>query len=238
MIGALIEFSVLFRDSIIRLNIWLIYIFSAILFILSFFIAGSQLQAKYFLLISPMFLLIMGFELYRKLPNPIENIAVTLFGIIYISLPLSLSNFLVFPEIDSSERYSPQLLVALFILIWVYDSGAYLVGISIGKHRLMERISPKKSWEGAIGGLIAALIAAYFISGFIPEIPLYHWMVIGLLVVIASTFGDLTESMIKRFFQIKDSGKLLPGHGGILDRFDSLVFAIPIFVIYLKLLIE
>jgi phosphatidate cytidylyltransferase len=134
--------------------------------------------------------------------------------------------------------YTPKLLIALFSLIWIYDSGAYLVGISIGKHRLFERISPKKSWEGAVGGTMSALIAAYFIAGFIPEIKLAHWLAIGFLTVVSATFGDLTESMLKRYFGIKDSGNLLPGHGGILDRFDSLFFAAPVLVFYLKLFVE
>jgi len=136
------------------------------------------------------------------------------------------------------NTYTPKLLIAVFVLIWIYDSGAYLVGVSIGKHRLFERISPKKSWEGAIGGTLTAMLAAYFISGFIPEIKLVHWLAISILTVVSSTFGDLTESMFKRYFGIKDSGNILPGHGGILDRFDSLFFAAPFVVTYLKLIIE
>ena len=151
---------------------------------------------------------------------------------------MSLINFLVFPEILGGNNYTPKLLIALFSLIWIYDSGAYLVGVSIGKHRLFERISPKKSWEGAIGGTLTAILAAYFISVFVPEIDLIHWIAISMLTVISSTFGDLTESMFKRFFAIKDSGNLFPGHGGVLDRFDSLFFAVPVVVMYLKLFVE
>ena len=124
------------------------------------------------------------------------------------------------------------------MIIWVHDSGAYLVGVSIGRHRLFERISPKKSWEGAIGGTLTAILAAWFIAKYIPEISLLHWIIISVLVVVFSTFGDLTESMFKRYFGIKDSGNILPGHGGILDRFDSLLFAAPVLVAYLKLFIE
>jgi len=129
------------------------------------------------------------------------------------------------------------LLIALFSLIWIYDSGAYLVGVSIGKHRLFERISPKKSWEGAIGGTVFAVAAAYFISGLIPEIKMIHWIAISVVLVISATFGDLTESMFKRYFGIKDSGHILPGHGGMLDRFDSLFFVVPAVFAYIKIFI-
>jgi phosphatidate cytidylyltransferase len=180
----------------------------------------------------------MAAELYRKKDKSVENIAVTIFSIVYLAIPLSLVNYLVFPEIFKENTYTPKLLIALFILIWIYDSGAYLVGVSIGKHRLFERISPKKSWEGAIGGALIAMLAAWLISGFIPEIKLIHWIAISILTVISSTFGDLTESLFKRLFGIKDSGTIFPGHGGVLDRFDSLFFAVPVIVMYLKLFIE
>jgi phosphatidate cytidylyltransferase len=149
-----------------------------------------------------------------------------------------MANFLVFHEISGNNLYSPKLLVALFALIWTYDSGAYLVGVSIGKHRLFERISPKKSWEGAIGGTFTAILVSWLISRYIPEIQWTHWIIISILTVVSSTFGDLTESMFKRYFGIKDSGTILPGHGGILDRFDSLFFAVPVVVTYIYLFVK
>ena len=238
LIGGITEFSVLFKESNIQPNRILILLISGLFFVVSFLIARGTLESKIFLSLFPMFLIIMAAELYRKKENPVLNIAVTIFTIIYLATPISLINFLVFPPFQDGNNYSPKLLVALFALIWIYDSGAYLVGVSIGRHRLFERISPKKSWEGAIGGTLTAMLAAYFISGFIPEIKLIHWIVISILTVISSTFGDLTESMFKRHFGIKDSGNLLPGHGGILDRFDSLFFAAPMMVMYLKLFVE
>ncbi len=232
------EYSDLFKETEVRPNRVLSYGISILLFAASFLIAQGILETKYLFVLFPMFQIVMAAELYRKKEKPLENLAATFFSIIYLAIPLSLINFLVFPEILPGKIYTPKLLIALFCLIWIYDSGAYLVGISIGKHRLFERISPKKSWEGAVGGTISALIAAYFISGFIPEIKLGHWFAIGFLTVISATFGDLTESMLKRYFGIKDSGNLLPGHGGILDRFDSLFFAAPVLVFYLKLFVE
>jgi len=236
--AGIIEFSNLFRQSDIKPNKFIAYSVSIILFIVSFLISKRMIEVKYFLGLMPFFLIIMAAELYRKKDKPVENIAVTFFSIIYLAVPLSLINFLVFPEILNSNAYTPKLLIALFSLIWIYDSGAYLVGVSIGKHRLFERISPKKSWEGAIGGTLIAIIASYFIAGFIPEIKLLHWIVLSILTVVSSTFGDLTESMFKRYFGIKDSGNILPGHGGVLDRFDSLFFAAPVVVMYLKLFVE
>jgi phosphatidate cytidylyltransferase len=238
LIACIHEFTNLFKKSEVHPNRYFSYLGSIILFIATFLIAKGIIEIKYFLGLLPFFLIIMAAELYRKKEKPAENIAVTIFSIIYLAIPLSLINFLVFPEILSPKDYTPKLLIALFSLIWIYDSGAYLVGVSIGKHRLFERISPKKSWEGAIGGTLIAIAASYLISGFIPEINLIHWVAISILTVVSSTFGDLTESMFKRYFEIKDSGNILPGHGGVLDRFDSLFFAVPVILAYLKLFVE
>lgn len=232
------EFINLFKQSEVQPNQFFGYLVSIILFVATFLIAKGIVEFKYFLGLLPFFLILMAAELYRKKDKPVENIAVTIFSIIYLAIPLSLVNFLVFPEIQYGNVYTPKLLIALFALIWIHDSGAYLVGVSIGKHRLFERISPKKSWEGAIGGTLIAIIASYFICSYIPEIKLIHWIAISILTVVSATFGDLTESMFKRYFGIKDSGNILPGHGGVLDRFDSLFFAAPVVVVYLKLFIE
>jgi len=236
--ASITEYINLFKQSEVKPNKLFTYFVSIVLFAVSFLIAKGIIEIKYFFGLLPFFMIIMAAELYRKNDKPAENIAVTILGIIYLAVPLSVVNFLVFPEILSSNIYTPKLLIALFSLIWIYDSGAYLVGVSIGRHRLFERISPKKSWEGAIGGTLIAITASYFISEFIPEIKLVHWIVISFLTVVSSTFGDLTESMFKRYFGIKDSGNILPGHGGALDRFDSLFFAAPAMVMYLKLFIE
>jgi len=238
LIGGITEYLNFFRHSEVHPNRFLCYLISIFLFATTFLIAGGTIGIKYFLALLPLLLVVMAAELFRKQEKPAEDIAVTIFSIIYLAIPLSLINFLVFPELSNNNSYTPRLLIALFGLIWTYDSGAYLVGVSIGKHRLFERISPKKSWEGAIGGTLIAIGVSYFISGLIPEISIIHWITISILTVISSTFGDLTESMFKRYFGIKDSGNILPGHGGVLDRFDSLFFAAPVIVVYLKLFIE
>ena len=236
--ASITEYLNLFKQSEVKPNKLLAYFVSIVLFAVSFLIAKGIIEPKYLFGFLPFFMMIMAAELYRKKDKPAENIAVTILGTIYLAVPLSIVNFLVFPEILGGNAYTPKILIALFSLIWIYDSGAYLVGVSIGRHRLFERISPKKSWEGAIGGMLIAITASYFISGFIPEIKLIHWIAISILTVVSSTFGDLTESMFKRYFGIKDSGNILPGHGGVLDRFDSLFFAVPVVLAYLKLFVE
>lgn len=238
LVGGLTEYGRLFNESKVKPNNILSMGISIVFFMTAFFIGKGTLEAKYFFGLFPLLLVVIAAELYRKKVKPLENISATIFSIIYLAVPLSLTNLLVFSPVVGANMYSPKLLIALFALIWIYDSGAYLVGVSIGKHRLFERISPKKSWEGAIGGTIIAITASYFISHFIPEIKTIHWLVLSFLIVVFSTFGDLSESMLKRYFNIKDSGQLLPGHGGVLDRFDSLLFAAPVVAMYLKIVIE
>ena len=167
-------------------------------------------------------------ELYRKQANPFHNIAFIVLGQFFIAFPFSILNAIAFAEI--------YWLFALFMLIWVYDSCAYMVGVMFGKHRMFERISPKKSWEGFFGGALAALASGYVFSLFIPEISLIQWLIFSEIIVIFGTFGDLIESLIKRTLLVKDSGTAIPGHGGLLDRFDSMLLAAPVIFIYLSFL--
>jgi len=170
-------------------------------------------------------------ELYRKKPNPINNWAYFIFGQIFIALPFSLLNFILY-----IKGYQPIILLAVFISIWTNDTGAYLTGMTLGKHKLFERISPKKTWEGFIGGAVFALLSGYIFSLFIPELSLLQWFIFSEIIVIFGTFGDLSESLIKRTEHIKDSGNIIPGHGGILDRFDSTLMVAPVVFIYLSFL--
>ena len=120
-------------------------------------------------------------------------------------------------------------------MLWANDTGAYLIGTAIGKHRLFERISPKKSWEGSIGGFIISMIAAFLFSIFYTKLNIYEWFIFAALISVSGTYGDLTESILKRKIGVKDSGNILPGHGGLLDRFDSSLFAAPVIYSYLIL---
>lgn len=174
-------------------------------------------------------------ELYRNKPQAFQNIAITLLGIIYVVVPLALMHTLLFPE-QTLESYNPWRLISVLMLIWVYDSFAYLSGVSFGKHRLFERISPKKSWEGAVGGAMFTFLAAWLMNQYTQWMihPQWHW--IALVIIVFGTYGDLIESMMKRSLAVKDSGSLLPGHGGILDRFDALFFTIPILWMIIQIL--
>ncbi|MGZ2370131.1 phosphatidate cytidylyltransferase [Ancylomarina sp. YFZ004] len=175
-------------------------------------------------------------ELYRKKDNPFANIAYTLLGIIYAALPFALLIYLVFQ--NGVEQFKPDIVMGMFILIWINDTGAYLVGVNFGKHRLFERISPKKSWEGSIGGGVATLFAAWGCSYFSQELSLTLWLSVGLIVAVIGGLGDLVESMFKRSIQVKDSGSILPGHGGILDRFDAILIVAPIVFVFLEIVKE
>ena len=203
-----------------------------ILFGVSFAIASGKIDSNAIFILLPLAIFLFIIELYRKKDKGTENIATGVLGIIYIALPFSLINFIVF---DSAGEYSPELMIALLLLIWTYDTCAYLFGVTLGKHRLFERISPKKSWEGAIGGALATIISSLLYTKFIPDISHIHWVILATLIVVVSTYGDLSESLIKRQFAVKDSGNLMPGHGGLLDRFDSLLFAVPVFICYIKM---
>jgi len=235
MLGMLHEFFNMTGSLSFKPNRLISFMTGALIFVLSFLIASERISPSWFFTIFPIVLITFLNELFANKKHPFQNIAVSLAAVAYAAIPISLSNYLVFSKFNG--HYSARLFLALLIIIWVYDSWAYLIGVSFGKHRMFERISPKKSWEGAIGGTLVAVGAAGLISRFIPQIDLLHWLIMGFLIVVAATLGDLTESMIKRQFGVKDSGTIFPGHGGILDRFDSLLFAIPVFVCYLEVFI-
>lgn len=198
---------------------------------ITFLFAAGYIPASFFSFILFPLLIIYIQELYSKSQLPFRNLSFSFLSVIYISLPLSLSVFLVFNNFGIFDydfnNYYPGIILGIFILIWLYDTFAYLIGISIGRNRLFERISPKKSWEGCIGGGILTLGAAFFINTIIPFPGTISWLILSFIAIFAGTIGDLIESKFKRSIDIKDSGSLLPGHGGILDRIDSLLFIIP-----------
>ena len=176
-------------------------------------------------------------ELYTKAPNPINNWAYAMLSQMYIALPYSMINVLAFQSNAEGEvSFNYLLPLSLFIFLWVNDTGAYCCGSLFGRHKLFPRVSPGKSWEGSIGGAIFVVIAAavigYLVGGMQGGYSIPVWIGLGLTVVVFGTLGDLVESLFKRTLGIKDSGSILPGHGGMLDRFDSSLMAIPAAVIY------
>lgn len=177
-------------------------------------------------------------ELYSQHSDAIANLGIIMLSQLYIAVPLSLINVLAFTSFDCFNDNAPYYAIPLsiYVFIWINDTGAYLTGVTMGRHKLFPRISPKKSWEGSIGGALFTVVSAFAVAYFCPFMSAWQWVGMALIVVVAGTYGDLTESMIKRQLNIKDSGHILPGHGGFLDRLDSMLFAIPAVVVYLLML--
>ena len=183
---------------------------------------------------------LMVAELYLKQPDPVNDWAYTMMSQLYIALPFSMLSVLAFQSDDTGIHYTWMVPLSVFVFLWINDTGAYLCGSLLGRHKLFPRISPGKSWEGSIGGGVLVVLVAllvWYLSEQYEENPLglsaIEWAGLGLTVVIFGTWGDLVESLFKRTLGIKDSGNILPGHGGMLDRFDSSLMAIPAAVVYL-----
>ncbi len=195
-------------------------------------IAMSLIKFEYLLLNFIFVFLIFLLELYRNNPNPFTNIAFTFFGLLYIAVPFSLLNYFPNPAFIPGV-YHTSFLLGFFFLIWINDTAAYVLGSAFGRRKLFERVSPNKTWEGALGGALLTFIFACFISQYYSHIELRDWLIIAAIVVVFGTYGDLFESMFKRSINAKDSGSILPGHGGVLDRFDSVFMAAPFVFVYL-----
>lgn len=203
------------------------------------------------LLALPMVIYVFIFiaELFRDKENAFTNVAMTLLGVFYIALPFATINFLCFFYSPSQDAmyYSADTILIIFLLVWINDTFAYLTGMSIGKHKFFERISPKKTWEGIAGGILFTLLATAgmyylrteyeFFSTF-NSFDLPKWLGLGLVVSIFADLGDLVESMLKRSLNIKDSGNIIPGHGGMLDRFDAILLAAPAAFVYLMFMLN
>ena len=232
---SIIEFYKLFIRNELTPRIFSGIVLSAILYATSALVASGTASAQLLFINIPMLFLIFIFELYLKSEKPFENIAYTLLGVAYLTLPLALFNSMAFLP-GENTGYHSGIIIGYFLILWASDTGAYLSGMKFGKHKLFERHSPKKTWEGSVGGCLAALLLGYTNSLFFTQLALSEWLIVGLLIVITGTFGDLIESMLKRSLKIKDSGNILPGHGGMLDRFDGLFISIPFVFTYLALI--
>jgi phosphatidate cytidylyltransferase len=171
-------------------------------------------------------------ELYTKSETPIANIGATIMGLIYVALPMAMLP--IIPILLSPTEWQPWSVIFYIFIIWANDVFAYLFGITLGKHRLFERISPKKSWEGFFGGLLGAMAMGY-VAAVVLDGNTYIWIGLALVAALSGVFGDLVESLFKRSVGVKDSGNILPGHGGWLDRFDALIFSLPFVFIYLAI---
>jgi phosphatidate cytidylyltransferase len=212
------------------------------LYSISTLVAAGLVPQNSFLCLIPLTLIIMVIELFSKEEKPFDSLAHTFLAVIYIAVPFSLFPFSAFSRtgLDSLLAhegiiFSPGIIIGFFLILWANDTGAYLTGVSFGHHRLMERISPKKSWEGFFGGLLLSVFGAWLLSGWFGVIDTTKWMIAAVIISVSGTFGDLIESMLKRSIGVKDSGSIMPGHGGFLDRFDSALLSFPLLYLFISL---
>lgn len=206
------------------------------LYVIASLVSNELIGKEWLLLTLLVPIIITVVEIFMNRDKPENNIALTLSGIIYISIPFSVLTFFYNPAFIQGGSH-PNILLGFFLILWTYDTFAYLVGMSIGKHKFFKRISPNKTWEGTIGGFVFGMAVSWVLSLFFVEYNLFNWLLIGFITVLFGTFGDLAESMLKRSSNVKDSGKMLPGHGGFLDRFDATLLAAPAVFIFLVIVI-
>ena len=229
------EFYKLFKNQAIQPNYGPGLVFGTLFYFLGTWALAFDYWSIYLLALFILcFPILVFFELYRKKKRPFENVGVTVLAWFYISLPMILLSDLMWDAaLQSWSNFLPVL--SLFILVWTSDTFAYLIGKSIGRHKLFERISPNKSWEGFFGGFVFAIIAGVIIAYSFEE-SILNYAILGAIVSVFGTIGDLVESMLKRSLHVKDSGNLIPGHGGILDRIDAVLFVIPLVYLFFQLI--
>ena len=218
-------------DGMIPLK-WYGTISGLLIFTISFLEEKDIIGYQYYFLVFPIVFGIFLVKLYKKTDlKPFVNIGITFLGIIYVSIPFSLLNVSAF----SLGHYSYQIVLGLLLMLWASDTGAYFAGTYFGKRKLFERVSPKKTWEGFIGGLLLAIAMAYCLSRYFFDLSPLQWIIAAVIMTVCGTYGDLVESLFKRSMSIKDSGTAIPGHGGFLDRFDGLLLSIPFIVTFLEI---
>ena len=218
-------------DGMIPLK-WYGTISGLLIFTLSFLEERGVMDSKYYFLMFPILFGVFLIKLYKKSDlKPFVNIGITFLGIFYVAIPFSLLNVIAY----CLHHYSWQVILGLLLLLWASDTGAYFAGTYFGKRKLFERVSPKKTWEGFIGGLFLALVIAFGLSYYFHDLRVEQWFICAVIMTICGTYGDLVESLFKRSMSIKDSGTTIPGHGGFLDRFDGLLLSTPFIVTFLEI---
>ena len=228
----LLEFYTLVGlDGMIPLKTWGTFM-GLLIYTLTFLVQMDIAPYQAYFAIAPIASITFFIKLYKKEEKPFTNIAFTFLGVLYVAIPFSLINISVF----YSGTYDYEIIIGMLLLLWASDSGAYFAGTKFGKTKLFERVSPKKSWEGSIGGTITAFLMAYAVSYYFDALNHWQWLSVAAIMVIIGTYGDLVESLFKRSIEIKDSGQSIPGHGGFLDRFDGLLLASPFIVAFLSII--
>jgi phosphatidate cytidylyltransferase len=193
------------------------------------FVPAGALYVRIFLYLPvPLVVFVFFAELFRNRTTPLANIASTLMGVIYVAFPLSLAS-VVYKAVGANAMCS------FFILLWANDTFAYLFGVAFGRHKLFPSISPKKSWEGYVGGIISVVAAAWALHRLFGDVELVHMVAFGVIISVTAVLADLVESMFKRSAGLKDSGAIMPGHGGLLDRFDAVLLSLPLVFVYVQL---
>ncbi|WP_129717065.1 phosphatidate cytidylyltransferase [Pedobacter sp. SYP-B3415] len=230
----LFEFYKLVKTSGIRPHRNIGLMAGVLIFLMAAGLHYLEYDTKYLFLCIPLVFSVFILELYKKNKIPFANISYTFVGFIYVTVPFCFFHALGF--LEDWQTYNFHLPLAFLLMLWGNDTGAYLFGVKYGKRKLFERHSPKKSWEGFFGGLFTSALVAFILSRFFPEHGTAVWIGMAVLIGCFGTIGDLVESMLKRSLDAKDSGGLLPGHGGLLDRFDGLLLAAPVVYAYLYLI--
>jgi phosphatidate cytidylyltransferase len=240
--GTQYEYFMMIRNTGIKAQVFSGLAISVSMYIVATLTASGFISPEWFLLFIPMVIFVILAELYRKQERPFDSVAHTVFSVLYTAVPFSMFPFAAFSQKGITSLlphpkliFSPGIILGFFFLLWANDTGAYLSGVLVGKHRLLERISPKKTWEGFFGGMATAVVVAWLLSGWIGVVDSARWIVIAVIVSIAGTYGDLAESMLKRSIGVKDSGNVMPGHGGFLDRFDSAIISFPLVYLFISL---
>ncbi len=228
------EFVTIVTNDKIQPALWPTLVTGSIVFTALAANAMGMMRAEGILLSIPFIFLLFFFELWRKKTNPFLNIAMSLIAVIYIALPFGLMMYFFDPVVISGP-FHYGIVLGFLLILWLNDTGAYFIGSLLGKHKLFERISPGKTWEGSIGGAIFAMLTALGLSYFFVQLDMLHWLILAIIIVVSGSLGDLVESMLKRSLGIKDSGNILPGHGGLLDRYDAVLLSAPFVFVYLAM---
>ncbi len=205
---------------------------ASILYTIAFLVIKKTIAIQYLYTLPALIAFTYILHIYKK--KAFTSLTYTLLGILYINIPFCLLHCMAFFQ----NKYAPKIIISILILLWTNDTGAYIIGSQWGKHKLFFSISPKKTWEGAIGGILLASIASIGIAQYCYSLSTAQWFMLSLVISITGIYGDLIESVFKRSMKIKDSGKIIVGHGGMLDRFDGLLVAIPFILFFFKIIVE